>query len=304
MVGSEAKFTLDYHAVAAGYVPVVQSTPDRDFHLEVWRPNDSHRPFKDLRGRHKNLKMEYHVRRPGFPVGSRQNPAAAVVNTELWTFAHQSAIANADVLVAVRGTTGTERAVHIAEQLGVPSLPLRYFGGGAARAYAAMEDSLLKLPNGHVLSAAWSDGSASDLVGLIETVGVHSYFISYSHTQLEWCDLVHLALYTRGRTVLRDRSELRVGRPVQTKLLDAIGKAETFVLLWSAAAAESDWCRAEVQHALRLHRLGLPPRRLVVLRRDTTPPPDTLDQLLWLDAPDRRATDYAVNEVVDTERDR
>jgi hypothetical protein len=139
---------------------------------------------------------------------------------------------------------------------------------------------------------------ANDLIELAERVGTHSYFISYSHAHVEWCDLVHLALYTRGRVVLRDRDELSVGRSVQPKLMDTIGKGETFILLWSKETSQSAWCRKELKHALTLHDAGLPPRRIVMLQRDDTPPPRALKHLLWLEARDRRQTDDAVNRIV------
>jgi len=301
LVGSDFRLTVDHHAVLHGMIPVLQENPQRTFYLEVWRPNDRKRPYDDLRATHKNLKVDYFVARPGFPLQHRRNPRSPVVNTNLWTFAHQSALANADVLLAMGGTTGTERAVYIAQQLGVPTLPVQSFGGGAEKAYRSLESELIDLPGGHALSAEWSASRAADLVDLAERTGTHSYFISYSHTHVEWCDLVHLALYTRGRVVLRDRDELSLGRAVQPKLMDAIGKAETFILLWSQEASKSDWCRLELDHATRLQDAGLPPRRIVMLRRDDTPPPEQLRQMLWLEAVDRRETDDAVNRIVSEE---
>lgn len=299
IVGSEFQLTVDHHAVLRGMVPVLAATPDRNFYLEVWRPNDSNRPYIELREKYNNLKIEYFVKRPGFPLENRHKPRTRVVNTNLWTFAHQSALASSDVLMALGGTVGTEQAVYMAEQLGVPILPIKFFGGGAEMAYNAFEAHLLDLPGGgHVLSAKWNGLSAHDLVTLAEKVGTHSYFISYSHAHVEWCDLVHLALYTRGRVVLRDRNELKVGRDVQPKLMDAIGKGETFILLWSKEASESKWCALEFKRAKSLYDAGLPPRRIVVLRKDSTPLPEELQNLLWLDSADRRQTDDAVNRIV------
>lgn len=237
----------------------------------------------------------------GFPVETRQDPRTISPNTHLWTFAHQSAIANADVVVALGGTVGTDRAMNAADQLGVPVLPIRCFGGAAEQGYKTMESKLLQLQGVHVLSTEWTPDSAPRLVNLIERVGIHSYFISYSHAYVEWCDLVHLSLYLRGRTVLRDRTELEIGRSVQTRLMELIGKAETFVLLWGKKTAESDWCKKEIDHSLMLHNLNLAPRRIVMLRKDKTPPPEELKHLLWFDAKDRQSTDFAVYNIINSE---
>ncbi len=298
IVGSDFPLTIDYHVVQRGLIPVLKTKRGQTFYLEVWRPNDQKRPYDDLRLKYGNLRVDYFVRRPSFPLQHRRNPRANTGNTSLWIFAHQSALANADVLLAMGGTEGTERAVYAAEQLGVPALPLQCFGGGAGRAYQALESSLINLPNANILSAKWSNTRANDIIDLAERVGTHSYFISYSHDHVEWCDLVHLALYTHGRVVLRDRDELSVGRHVQTKLMDTIGKAETFILLWSKETSQSRWCKKELNRALTLHNAGLPPRRIVMLRRDNTPPPRELEDLLWLEAVDRRQTDDAVNRIV------
>ncbi|MEM1178167.1 MAG: toll/interleukin-1 receptor domain-containing protein [Acidobacteriota bacterium] len=299
VVGSDFRLTVDHHAVLKGLVPVVERYPERTFHIEVWRPNDPKRPFEMLKVDYpESVRIDHFMSSPGFPLQHRRNPHAGTVNTNLWTFAHQSALANADVLLAMGGTTGTERSVHMARELGVPALPVSTFGGGAARAYRSFETELMKLPGGHALSANWSGVRALDLVSLAERVGTHSYFISYSHQHIEWCDLVHLGLYTRGRVVLRDRDELTIGRDVQSKLMNAIGKAETFILLWSKEASESKWCRREILKAIELKNSGLPPRRIVMLRRDDTPPPDELQDLLWLEARTRSDTDSAVNRVV------
>lgn len=304
IVGSDFPLTVDYHAVEKGMTSVIESNPDRTFYLEVWRPTGRSSPFDSLRLKYSNLKIEYFVRRPGFPLEHRSNTKNTVVNTNLWSFAHQSAISNADILIAMGGTTGTERAVYMAEQLGVPVLPISSFGGGAKKSYKSIESSLLNLTGSNVLTADWSlnlNLRVLDLINLAEKIGIHSYFISYSHTHLEWCDLVHLALCSRGRVVLRDRDELLVGRDVQPKLLNAIGKAETFILLWSKQASESQWCKIELQHALNLHKLGLPPRRIVMLRKDDTPPPKELENFLWLEAGSRRETDDSVNKIVSEE---
>ncbi len=298
MVGSEFPLTIDHHAVLKGLIPVLKTKPKQTFYLEVWRPNDKNRPYDELRSKYDNLKVDYFVRRPSFPLQHRRNPHTSTVNTGLWMFAHQSALANADVLLAMGGTEGTERAVYAAEQLGIPTLPLQCFGGGAGRACQALEFRLINLPNADILSANWSKRRANDIIELAERIGTHSYFISYSHVHVEWCDLVHLALYTRGRVVLRDRGELSVGRSVQDKIMETIGKGETFILLWSKEASQSKWCREELKHALALHEAGLPPRRIVMLRRDETPPPRALKNLLWLEARDRRQTDDAVNRIV------
>jgi hypothetical protein len=114
MIGSEFPLTVDHHAILNGLIPALEAKPKQTFYLEVWRPNDQNRPYDDLRSKYNNLRIDYFVRRPSFPLQHRQNPHAKTVNTSFWMFAHQSALANADVLLAMGGTEGTERAVYAA----------------------------------------------------------------------------------------------------------------------------------------------------------------------------------------------
>ena len=213
------------------------------------------------------------VRRPGFPAGGKQFPGHSVRSqssqTPLWIFAHQSAIASADVVIAVGGTVGTRNAGFIAENMNVPVLALSSFGGGAQELHEYLESRMQALPDASHLSAPWpqerklkqdrelAKSRAEAIIRLAEALGRHSYFLSFAHTEMGWCDFVHLALNEHMRTVLRDRNQLRIGRPVVDRLYEAIGRAETFLLLWSAESSKSKWCRAELDVAARLHRLGL-----------------------------------------------
>lgn len=282
VVGSDRRTTIDYHVVTEGLFPEAraESDPDRKFFLEVFRPNDLKRPYEE--GRPPNVVYHPYTSRPGFP-GERKVAASRPVGddsqrTPLWTFAHQSAIENADVVITVAGGHGTERAVYTAENVRVPVLPVKSFGGGSARVHAEVKSGFTNHPLWHHLSAGWNDRRAEGIIQLAEAVGQHSYFLSYSHEDIGFCDFVHLAFFMNDRVVLRDVNQLRAGRPVQSKLYEAIGRAETFVLLWGTTSAQSEWCQKELEVGLGLHERGLPPHRIVLFLRDDIPIPGVTDE--------------------------
>jgi TIR domain len=150
----------------------------------------------------------------------------------------------------------------------------------------------------HNLSATWSKFRAEGIIRLAEAVDQHSYFLSYSHKDLAFCDFVDLSLFQNNRVVLRDQNQLRAGKPVQSKLSEAIGRAQTFVLLWNAASSKSAWCLKELKLALELNHSGLPPHRIVLFRRDKATVPAKLLEYLQLDARDRVQADLAVQRLV------
>ncbi|MFT5327379.1 MAG: hypothetical protein ACI8P0_005268 [Planctomycetaceae bacterium] len=320
MVGSDRVITIDHHVVRKGLFPAAVAAPKQRFFLEVYRPGDSKRPFEGIAP--SNIAHFCYTRRPGFPPEARVARAKSDKRrgTPLWLYAHQSAISSADVVIAAGGGDGTRQAAFVAENLSIPVLPLASFGGGAAEAHLAMKTRFVSHSGAHHLSAEWPEfrrtakdktvaaDRATGIITLAESLGLHSYFLSYSHKELEWCDLVQLALYDHERTTLRDRNQLRAGRPVQKKLYEAIGRAETFVLLWSKDSAASEWCEKELKIAVQLNKAGLPPHRIVLLMRDGSPLPASVSKCLALDVRSRKQTDmrvrtdHAVERMVDEER--
>ena len=172
------------------------------------------------------------------------------------------------------------------------------FGGGSGRAHAEIKSRFTEHPLWHHLSAKWTDRRAEAIIQLAEAVGQHSYFLSYSHQDIEFCDFVHLSFFENTRVVLRDRNQLRAGKPVQSKLYEAIGRAETFVLSWGTTSAQSEWCQKELEVGLRLHERGLPPHRIVLFLRDDTPIPPELSEYLQLNAKNRDQADSAVRRLI------
>lgn len=276
IVGSERITTIDYHVVSKGLLKAAKNNKS-NYYLEVFRPDDDKRPFEQVLP--SNVKGKWFIRRPGFPLDTT-NTLQTKKPTSTWLFAHQSAIASSDVVIAMAGGNGTRTAIYVAENMNVPVIPIPSFGGGAAD---ALQDLVLPYKNNplaHHVKGEWTSKRAEGIIRLAESIGKHSYFISHSHEDVAWCDYVNLCLFDNGRTVLRDRNLLRIGEPVQEVLDDAIGRAETFLLLWSSNSASSKWCEYELNKAISLNKKGLPPRRIVAIVTNGLTPPRQLKNVL------------------------
>jgi hypothetical protein len=94
--------------------------------------------------------------------------------------------------------------------------------------------------------------------------GTHSYFISYSHHNLEAADHVESLLRRRRRVFIRDENELKPGDAIKKGLEEAISESDTFVVLWSDPALKSAWCRWERETALRVQAERAMPKRFVL----------------------------------------
>lgn len=321
MLGSDRETTIDHYVMRDGFLPTAKQHPDRRFFAEIYRPDGTKRPYES-EVLDTNVHANWYVKRPGFPpemkaveVGVDRDPG-----TPLWLFAHQSAVVGADVVIAMCGVQGTRTAALVAENLEVPLIPIPYFGGAARDVYDGCRDSLPNTEARQHVSANWPDGReteqekrlaesrAEGIIRYAEQIGQHSYFLSHSHKELEWCDLVNLILFETKRTAIRDRMELKVGHPVQEKLYQEIGRSETFVLLWSKHSAASEWCQDELDVAFKLNQQGLPPRRIVLLIKDDTPLPESVKDCLQRDCRSsdvkalRTMTEAAVKKIVEEER--
>lgn len=277
MVGSERKSTIDYHIVIKGFLPEAEKNPNNHYFIEVWRPNDRKVPFEEVIENYPNVTLFYRHKRTGSTFEGDN-----LKRTNVWVFAHQSAISSADVIITLAGGVGTERAIYTAETLGKPVLPIASFKGASGRAYEEISREFSDKEGLYNLTAPWNKARGKKVIELAETFTHHSYFISYSHKDMAWCDYIHLSLCEEQRTTLRDRNQLHAGHQVQEKLYEAIGRAETFLLLWSENSTNSEWCQKELDVALKLQSKGMPPHRIVLIVSNEAKIPVELSNYLQL----------------------
>ena len=102
-------------------------------------------------------------------------------------------------------------------------------------------------------------------------------FISHSSAQLPIAKRVRRSLERHDLDVWIDDSDIRIGALLRDQLSSAIREAQTFVLLWSKAAAKSRWVAAELLTAFHLDR------PIVPCLTDNAPLPQFLTNVLSLD---------------------
>lgn len=188
-----------------------------------------------------------------------------------------SAIMASDFAILLGGKDGTARCGEYALALRKPVVAVPGFGGSAGKLYEEnyeavyydhprVYDKLAKLGGSGTASLA-----AAEIVEFGEALsGVHTYFLSYSHKDLEEADHVELLLTRTGRVVRRDESRLDMHDEIKPRLKDEIGKSDTFLSLWSKKSARSQYCIWERDTALELHEKFGRPRRILMIRIDKT----------------------------------
>lgn len=93
----------------------------------------------------------------------------------------------------------------------------------------------------------------------------HFAFVSYSTTDLQWAKRVQSAIEVFGLKSFVAERDWHTGQD-ETQIMEAIRSAGVFVLVWSKAAADSEWVRHEVGAAAGAN---VP---VVILRLDGAPP--------------------------------
>lgn len=103
-----------------------------------------------------------------------------------------------------------------------------------------------------------------------------SVMISHSHKDLDVSRTVGLFLVAEGIDVAFDEWEVGLGNSVVAWMEDALSKATIVILIWSAAAAASNWVAEERRSALaRAVETGSP--RVIAVHVDDEPLPPMLD---------------------------
>jgi hypothetical protein len=95
--------------------------------------------------------------------------------------------------------------------------------------------------------------------------------------------LLAMALVEHGENVWFDEWNLRPGDSLVGGIEDGLAKADVFVLIWSAAAAESNWVGTEMRAYLR-RRVDDNSLRIVPVMVDDTPLPTLVADYLGFSA--------------------
>jgi hypothetical protein len=83
-------------------------------------------------------------------------------------------------------------------------------------------------------------------------------FLSHSSVNADAARRIARSLSSAGLSVWVDRANLRVGSLLRSELQQGINSGRVFVLLWSRAARNSPWVKAELLTAFHSNRFILP----------------------------------------------
>jgi TIR domain len=97
----------------------------------------------------------------------------------------------------------------------------------------------------------------------------YDVFLSYSSKDVSWAEWLQTHLTRRGIRVYRDKDRLTAGDEWQPQLQDAIARSQHLLVLWSAAARDSDWVMQEQIYFEADHKGSTDTRRLVFLNLET-----------------------------------
>ncbi len=84
----------------------------------------------------------------------------------------------------------------------------------------------------------------------IESKSFNKVFISYSHIDKSWAELLAEVYHLHGLEYFLDSHSLEAGDVVDESILGHIDESDLFLLLWSENAEHSDYVRKEYLHAM------------------------------------------------------
>jgi hypothetical protein len=102
------------------------------------------------------------------------------------------------------------------------------------------------------------------------TKSKHKFFFSYSTKDSHRVQEIRAALEGRGQSVWIDSADIGAGDAIASKIDDALGDSEHFVLFISTSWMQSNWTKAEFDAAFYLTRYSSR-QKIFVVRLDETP---------------------------------
>jgi hypothetical protein len=107
------------------------------------------------------------------------------------------------------------------------------------------------------------------------------YFLSHAGPDKPIVRQLGVQLQLAGADVFFDEWDIAAGESITGAIEQAIGRFDTFLLVWSANAEKSLWIRREYRAAVK-KVIEDPSLRLVVIRLDDTPVPDLVSDLKYV----------------------
>jgi len=293
IIGSTSARTVDAY-ILQGVASFCRNHSERSAHVEVHRPDSE--PAK-LPTDVSNLHF--------LPCAHHADPS----NPYKWIVAHARAADEADVVIAIAGSTSTRLVGHLAADRGKPLIAIPTFGGAAEDLFHNVRYGLARISvdgtPATTLLSEWNTGSAQSIIKLAEALvaatvapSPHIYFLSYSWNDCTMADHVEMLLRREHRPVLRDEADLEAGGPLSKGVQALIEECDTFVALWSPGFNGSSWCPQELEYAINLRHAGRKPKRIVLLVLEEHPRPLRLTDQLSLPGTTRGDRELAVVRLV------
>ena len=107
-------------------------------------------------------------------------------------------------------------------------------------------------------------------------------FLSYRSVNRTWVLNLYDVLVDLGYKVFIDQCELAAGKDLVMRLSEALKKSQAGILIWSAAAAQSDWVYKEYER-LETKSTRNPNFNFVPIRLDKTELPEFADSKIFVD---------------------
>lgn len=105
-------------------------------------------------------------------------------------------------------------------------------------------------------------------------------FISHSHSDKDEAFRLHLLLKANGATTFLDQDEILGGDTLPQTIRNGIARCDKFLLIWSYAAAESEWVEKEWEAAFELRK------RIIPYILDSSSLPDALQNFVYVNRND------------------
>lgn len=276
ILGSDSINTIDKY-VMDGVFEYCKDSQNKAY-VEIHRPQNSRAIYTDVPD---NVEI------------SRVDYDSDTESKLKWIVSHVRALDSCDVVILLGGGASTKLIGNIAADRQIPVLAVPNFGGSAENVYEKLKYYYRNLFSDNsdisVLTQSWNTSSAEKIVGLAETIRSkkrgrekHSYFISYSWSDMGESDHLEIVLLRNHRIVNRDERSLNPGEDLDDGVRLLIEESDTFIGLYSENFKNSSWCPSELAYAQRRNQNGKNPKRIVLISLDGTDVPITYEGKLKL----------------------
>jgi len=118
------------------------------------------------------------------------------------------------------------------------------------------------------------------MVARVNQISSPVVFISHSHSDKDEAFRLHLLLKANGATTFLDQDEILGGDTLPQVIRNGIARCDKFLLIWSEAAAASEWVEKEWEAAFELRK------RIIPYILDSSSLPDALQNFVYVNRND------------------